>query len=235
MGKKIVKLIFLILVFIGIGSGVWITAKRENIKKEDKEKLTNIFTRTQTKTATLSNFYTYGDTLNIDGKITNISKDNFEGAKIIVTNGIEEKAISVETYIDEKNLYFSTAQINEGIELDKLELGEYYIFFRLKLNNSSVPKFYCIVPESELSDIRYYTVTNNSKNRRIDIEMLEKEVSGKTYKYLSAKVIDDQKPENVYDFVIDAGHGGKDERRTFWKIYRSRYYFRLFKRFESKT
>ena len=211
MGKKIVKLIFLILVFIGISSGVFITVKRENLKKEDKQKIDNIFTSVQTKTATLTNFYTYGDTLNIKGKLSNISKDNFEGAKIIITNGTDEKSISLETNIEDKTLYFSTAQINESIELDKLQLGEYYIYFRLKLNNSSVPKLYLMVPEVELSDIRYYTVTKNSENRRVDIEILEKKIDDKTYKYLSAKVINDQKPENVYDFVIDSGHGGKDE------------------------
>ena len=211
MGKKIVKLIFLILIFIGIGSGVFIKLKRENIKKEDKRKIESIFASVQTKTVTLTNFYTYGDSLNVEGKLTNVSKDNFEGAKIIFTNGIEEKSVSLETNIEEKTLYFSTAQINEAIELDKLDYGNYYILFRVKLNNSSVPKLYFLSPETELSDIRYYPVTKESVNKRIEIGMKEKQVKNKKYNYLAVEVLNDQAPENVYDFVIDAGHGGKDE------------------------
>ena len=211
MGKKIVKLIFLIIIFIGIGSGVFITVKRENAKKEDKKKIEDIFSSVQTKTATLTNFYTYGDTLNIEGKLSNISKDNFEGAKLIFTNGIDEKTVSLETHIEEKNLIFKTSQINEAIELDKLDFGNYYILFRVKLNNSSVPKMYFLSPETELEGIRYYTVTKSSESKRIEIDMSEKEIKDKKYKYLSVQVLNDKAPENVYDFVIDAGHGGKDE------------------------
>ena len=43
MGKKFIKIIFLILVFIGISSGVFITWQRENFKKEDKKKIDDIF------------------------------------------------------------------------------------------------------------------------------------------------------------------------------------------------
>ena len=211
MGKKIVKLIFLILIFIGIGSGVFITLKREGTKREDKKKIDDIFSSVQTKTATITNFYTYGDTLKIEGKLSNISKDNFEGAKLIFTNGVDEKTVSLETHIEEKNLIFKTSQINEAIELDKLDFGNYYILFRVKLNNSSVPKMYFLAPETELEGIRYYTVTKNSESKRIEIDMSEKEIKDKRYKYLSVQVLNDKAPENVYDFVIDAGHGGKDE------------------------
>ena len=198
-----VKLVFLILVFIGIGSGFFITIKRVNGKREAQRKVDYIFTSVQTKPITVTNFYTYGDTLNIEGKLSNISKDNFEGAKIIITDGTEEKSISLETYIKDKDLIFSTSQINEAIELDKLALGNYYILFRLKLNNSSVPK-------ENLSEIEYYTVTKNQENRKINIGMLQRDIKYKSYKYLSVKVMDSELPEDVYDFVIDSGHGGKD-------------------------
>lgn len=210
MGKRIVKLIFLILVFIGIGSGLFIAIRRENVKKEDKKRIDEIFSSVQTKAVTLTNFYTYGDTLNIEGEISNISKDNFEGAKIIITDGTTEKSVSLETSIEDKKLVFSTSQINQAIELDDLSLGNYYVLFRLKLNNSSVPKLYFLAPQGELSEIEYYTVTKNAENRKINIGMLEREVEDKTYQYLSLKVMNSEAQNNVYDFVIDSGHGGKD-------------------------
>ena len=210
MGKKIIKLIFLILVFIGIGSGIFITVRKANSKREDQKKVDSIFASVQNKTATVTNFYTYGDTLNIEGKFLNVSKDNFEGAKIIITDGIEEKSVSLETSIEDNNLVFKTSQINDAIELDKLEFGNYYLLFRLKLNNSTVPKMYFLDASEELLEIEYYTVTKNEENKKVNIGMLEREKDNKTYRYLSVKVMEEELPENIYDFVIDSGHGGKD-------------------------
>lgn len=210
MGKRIVRFIFLILVFIGIGSGIFITTKRESDKKEAEQKIDNVFESVQTKTAILTNFYTYGDTLNIEGKLSNISKDNFEGAKVIITDGTNEKSASLEASIENKELVFSTSQINDGIELDDLELGNYYILLRLKLNNSSVPKLYFLAPQDSISEIEYYTVTKNGERRKVNIGMLERNLNDKIYKYLSVKVMNSENLEDVYDFVIDAGHGGKD-------------------------
>lgn len=211
MGKKIVKLVFLILVFIGIGSGIFITIKRANADKVDKKKIDEIFASVQSKGITVTNFYTYGDTLNIEGEILNIAKDNFEGAKIIVTDGREEKSVSLDTSVENNKLTFKTSQINDAIELDNLDLGTYYILFRLKLNNSSVPKMYFLSAPKELLEIEYYTVTKNGENRKANIGMLEKTEKDKTYNYLAIKVMENALPDNVYDFVIDAGHGGKDE------------------------
>ena len=152
MGKKVVKIIFLILVFIGISSGVFITMDRKNEEKKDKQSIEDIFNSVQSKNAIVTNFYTYGDTLNIEGKIENILKDNFEGAKIILSNGKHEEKISLDTYFDGKNLYFSTSQINNAVELDKLDVGNYYILFRLKLNNSSIPKLYFLSSNESISE-----------------------------------------------------------------------------------
>ena len=210
MGKKIVKLIFLILVFVGIGSGIFITAKRGNAKKEEQNRIVEMFETVQSKTVTVTNFYTYGDTLNIEGELSNIAKDNFEGAKIILTDGTNEKSISLDTTIEDKKLIFATSNINDGIELDKLALGNYYILFRLKLNNSSVPKMYFLAPSKELSGIEYYTVTKNQENRKVNIEILSREEKEKSYQYLSVRVMRAESPSDVYDFVIDSGHGGKD-------------------------
>lgn len=210
MGKKIVKLIFLILVFIGIGSGIFITLKRSNAEKVDKKKIEEMFESVQTKPITVTNFYTYGDTLNIEGELSNIAKDNFEGAKIILTDGKEEKSVSLDTVIEDKKLKFKTSKINDSIELDKLDLGSYYILFRLKLNNSSVPKMYFLYAPKELLEIEYYTVTKNGENKKVNIGMIERQEKDKTYNYLAVKVVGNNLPDDVYDFVIDAGHGGKD-------------------------
>ncbi|MBR3697648.1 MAG: N-acetylmuramoyl-L-alanine amidase [Clostridia bacterium] len=210
MRKMIIKLLFLSLVLIGIGSGIFVNIKRAYNRKESQRRIDNIFTSVQSRTAILTNFYTYGDTLNIEGKLSNVLKDNFEGAKIIITDGTMEKLVRLDAYVQDNELFFSTSEINDAIELDKLALGNYYILLRLKLNNSSIPKIYFLNSEKNLSGIEYYTVTRNSENRKINIDLLERKMNGKNYKYLSVKVLSNKLPEDVYDFVIDAGHGGKD-------------------------
>lgn len=235
MGKGIVKIVFLILVFIGIGSGIFITAKRKNDESEKKARIEAIFSEVQQKPATLTKVYTYGDTLNIEGKISNISEDNFESAKLIITDGTNEKSIMLDASVGEdKVLNFSTEQINNAIELDSLDLGNYYVLFRLKLNNSSVAKKYFLAPSEKISEIEYYTVTKNSQNKKINIGMLSRKIDEKNYDYLSVKVMNAELPENVYDFVIDAGHGGKDVGERSRNTYRSRYDFRICKKFKGK-
>ena len=55
-------------------------------------------------------------------------------------------------------------------------------------------------------DICYYTITKNGINQRIDIGFEDfSEIS-----YLSFYVSKAPLPEDVYDIVIDAGHGGND-------------------------
>lgn len=210
MGKKVVKIIFLLLVMFGIASGVYISINKNNDKKKIAEKLDNVFGSLQLKTAEVTEFYTYGDTLNINGNLTNISKDNFENAKIILTDGENEEVCNIETTLEDNNLIFRTTEINNAIELDKLEEGEYYVLLRLKLNNSANAKYYSFSNASNYPNIEYYTVTRNSENKKINIEFLEKEYNEKKHKYLSVKVTKAEMPEDVYDFVIDAGHGGKD-------------------------
>lgn len=59
-------------------------------------------------------------------------------------------------------------------------------------------------------NIEYYTVTGENGNKKIDIKF-DKKVLGKTeHDYLSINVEDTEISEEVYDIVIDAGHGGSD-------------------------
>lgn len=220
MLKKLFKIIILAFLVVGIILGISITIKKRvphNVKKEAEAKIFNMI---QTQTAEIDKFYTYGRAFNLSGKISNIKKDNFESAKLVVTDGSDyEKEYTLDYDFNEDNLLFSTKEINSEIVIDNLENKEYYILLRLKLNNSIDPRYYSLVNSSEYSDIEYYTVSKDGKNRKVSISFNKKNYKNKEYDFLTIALEDSVLPEDVYDIVIDAGHGGRDLGENVGAIY----------------
>ena len=214
MLKRVFKSAVLLLMVIGIILGISITFKKAIPEKKQKEAEINVLNMIQAKTAEATSFYTYGRAFNISGKFSNISKDNFESAKLFVTNGIDyEETYALNYRFEEGNLvFFSEEAMNIGITIDKLESGsEYYILLRLKLNNSVNPKYYSFTNASENTEsIDYYTVTSDGTNKKVNIGFNKIDYNNKQYNLLTMKPEDTSLPEEVYDIVIDAGHGGKD-------------------------
>lgn len=219
MINRVLKLVILILLIIGICYGISITIKREVPNYSQKEVEIKILNMMQTKPAEATNIYTYGKALNIDGKISNVSKDNFESIKLYITDGLDyEQSYNLNYSFEENNIIFSSELINSELIIDNLENSEYYIFARLKLNNSIEPRYYSFENSSGTGNIEYYTVTKDSVNRKATIAFSEKDFNNKKYKLLTLKLEDSSLPENVYDIVIDAGHGGKDVGEFSGKI-----------------
>ena len=57
---------------------------------------------------------------------------------------------------------------------------------------------------------RPFTITKDGKNQRIDIGFDKREYKKQSIDYMYISKKDFELPENIYDFVIDPGHGGKD-------------------------
>lgn len=220
MLKKVLKVIVLVLMTIGIILGISITVKKQLPQKNQKVAENKIFNMIQSKSAEIINFYTYGKAFNLSGKISNVNKDNFESAKLVITDGLDyEETYALNYSFEENNLIFSSDnEINSGIILDKLDNSEYYVFLRLKLNNSIDPKYYSFENHSEFKDFDYYSITSENTNKKASISFNEKNYKNKTYKLLTINVNNSELPENVYDIVIDAGHGGKDSGERSGKI-----------------
>lgn len=211
MVNKLLKLVILIFMIIGICYGISITIKREVPKYDQKESETKVLNMMQTKSAEATKIFTYGKSLNVEGKISNVSKDNFESARLYITDGIEyEKSYELNYNFEGNNLNFSSGLINSGIILDELDSKEYYVFLRLKVNNSINPKYYSFINSSENGKIEYYTLTKNNENRKVSIDFYEKDYNNKKYNLLKINFETSKLPDDVYDIVIDAGHGGKD-------------------------
>lgn len=210
MGKQIFKSIFLMIIVFGIFSGVYIATSRDKAEKLEIQHIEELFTSLQNREVQVAKFYTYGDSLNIEGSLDNVNKENLENVKLVVTDGENESTYDVDYTLENKLLIFKTKEINSGIELDKLSAGNYFVFLRIKFNNNINAKYYTMQNISVYPNIEYYTVTKNGVNNKIKIDFLKKELKESKYNYLALNVA---QAENVecYDFVIDAGHGGTDK------------------------
>ena len=111
MVNKVFKSVVLILMIVGIFLGVSITIKKEIPEREKRELEAKILNMIQEKSADVTSFYTYGRAFNINGKISNIKKDNFEGAKLVITDGVDyENVYNVNYSFEENNLIFSSRE-----------------------------------------------------------------------------------------------------------------------------
>ena len=218
--KKIrAALILIIFMAIVVGSfiGAQIAIKKDKHLLSDSQIHEKIYEKVQERTAVLTNFYTYGKAININGQISNVSKDNFENVKVLLTNGNGiEREIVINYAIKDKILYFSTDNnLNRGIVLDDLPNGSYYLILRLKMNNSVNAKYYAIVGSNK-EPIEYYTVTKDGLNRKATISEKTFLAANKVeIGYLSIILEDATLPEDTYDIVIDPAHGGKDYGETY--------------------
>ena len=108
---------------------------------------------------------------------------------------------------DETVSFSSTEKINEGLDLESLSTGSYYVLLKVTFSNSDV-KYYSLKNSSEYSDLTYYTITKNNSNNKIDISF--KNYNDLSYMSLNVSKTDSL-PDEVYDIAIDPGHGGRDK------------------------
>ena len=77
----------------------------------------------------------------------------------------------------------------------------------IKLKNSQKTYYYSLKNDTKYNGNEYYTLTNENKNRKISIDFLK---YNNKIPYMKITSSDIALPNNVYDIVIDAGHGGRD-------------------------
>ena len=142
----------------------------------------------------IDNIYIYGTHLNMEG--------NYEFAdrtELILYNG---DFLSYKININNKKFNLSD-YLNDGLYLDDIPRGKYYLFLRTTYIEDNVEKYkyYAINNNTEYKETIYYTMSNYSKKI-----IISNEDSYPTMMMNVRKV----RNNNVYDIVIDPGHGGVD-------------------------
>ena len=162
----------------------------------------------QTNYGKVTRYIVYGTHLNIEGNIEiKEETDNIKNAQIVAKD-ISGNEIIINTEYEYSNnlLSFSTLdQINTGLNLEELEVTDYYILLKIQFSNET--KYYSLSNDTEYGNVDYYTLTRNKRNNKIYINF-------GTYNnipFMGLNITKTKKlPENVYDVVIDPGHGGSD-------------------------
>lgn len=160
------------------------------------------------KQAKVSRYTVYGTHMNIEGTLE-VNNSEIEDVNIIARNISEEELIIDTTYEYENNsISFSTLnKINQGVDLENLSLENYYILLKVNYTNGE-KKYYTLSNNTQYHEkISYYTLTRNNCNNRINIDFIKDE--GIEALTLEIDKINEL-PEDVYDIVIDPGHGGSD-------------------------
>lgn len=188
--RKRLLLLFIVLI-VGI-SFYFIIPNKSFLKQIDNSTVANI-----------TYYDIYGIHMNFKGNIK--ISNNVENLKLILTNGKEEIDTKA-TFTKENNKYiFSTSKyINDGINLEKLNKGDYYLLIKGTKNNKNI--YYSLQNKTDYQNLNYYTLTKNNHNNKIDINWDQYN----NISVLNFKIKETNLPANIYDITIDPGHDIND-------------------------
>ena len=137
--------------------------------------------------AIVDTYYIYGNHLNINGNVKLDSGYKKEDGKVI---------------------FYLSEYINDGMYLDDIERGNYYLFLKVSYTDSEdnakdVYKYYALDNQTKYKETTYYTLSKYNN------EMLINTTNDNNYNTLMLSV-KENKNKDVYDITIDPGHGGMD-------------------------
>lgn len=207
--KKVLILFFCII--IGITIYLVGTNKNITIYEEEKKKFIDTFMteKIEAEEAVISHYSIYGQNLNLKGTLS-IDTTNISNINLVMINDDKELTYPIIYNLDSSNINFSTFEkINQGLYLDGIEEGNYILALKVTftVEEKQDNKYYTIVNNTAYSDIDYYTITNNDKNNLISIKFNNYE---DIKDYITINVSNTNELDEIYDILIDPGHGGKD-------------------------
>lgn len=146
----------------------------------------------------IDKLYIYGTHLNMEGSYGFTDTPEF-----VLYNG-EFISYKLNT---EKGAFNISDLLNGGIYLDDIPVGDYYLFLRTKYTEDDKEKYkyYSIKNDTNYQATTYYTMSDYNKKMVIDNE--------EEYPTMMLHVTSNNDSE-VYDVVIDPGHGGMDGGAT---------------------
>lgn len=168
-----------------------------------------IFKDLEDVSASLTKYVIYGTHLNLEGEIQ-ADLSEVKSANLILM-GISGKEQKIPLHFEENKgkLTFATSKlINTGINLEKIEIDQYYLL--IEVQYGSKKKTYSIQSQTSYENATYYTMTKNHTNHKTEIQFDTYQTQAKRLAYMQIQVKKEKLPKDVYDIVIDPGHGGSD-------------------------
>ena len=158
--------------------------------------------------ANVNQYIVYGTHFNLEGDMKIHADNSITSVEVVAkTEAGEEMAIDTKYTYEDNQLSFSTLkEINTGLDLENLEVKDYYILLKIKFSDNTT-KYYSLSNNTEYGNIEYYTLTRNNKNNKINIDFATiNNIPILGFHITTVKEL----PKDVYDVVIDPGHGGSD-------------------------
>jgi len=215
--KRLIKKNFILMLVIALGYFVYINYIKDTVafKVIEEEKVI------------VNKYYVYGNHLNIEGSLE-VSDINYEDIYLTLYS-TEDKDIKLKADIEDNKIIFTTSEnINEGIYLDNLERNDYYMFIKLSYKQE----------ESEDKIYKYYALKNNTKYKTLDYYTLSeynnKIIINSDNDYPTMMLnVKENEDKNIYDITIDPGHGGMDSGAVNGKYKEADFTMKISKRIES--
>lgn len=188
-----------------------------SISYQEKRIIINkILNNTENEIVSLDKYFVYGQHLNISGSLKLDDIENINSIKLVFKSNDNEIEYNLDyEIIDNKISFVTSKEINGGIKLDDIKIDNYFILLRVEFKDNK--KYYTIQNNTDYKNIEYYTITKNNTNNKILIEFGKNKSTNK--KYMQLKVKRTNLDDEIYDIVIDAGHGGKDSGAINGKYY----------------
>lgn len=183
--------------------------------KDENLRLRELYSNVEDEVyANIEDYTIYGNHLNFNGYFMKEDLPDISVEKIRVVikgkNGYYEEILATLSESIDKYNFNISKNINGGIDLNKLnEEDIYLVFIKVSGNDTNgkyIEKMYSITDLYNNEKLEYYTITKDGKNSKIDISFEDRD--GLDVMILNS--VNTKLPDDVYDFVIDAGHGGKD-------------------------
>lgn len=205
--KKVIIFIFVVLLAIG---GYWGYQKFYDRAIPVLE--------VEERHASISEYYIYGTTINMVGSVKDIDT-KYSSVDLVLYDG-EFRSIEIVPKKDINNLsFYITEEINGGYYVDDIPVGEYPMFLRFTYDNkddknkskskdkddNKTYKYYVLDNDTDYKTSTYYTTS--TYNNIIEIN------SDNDYGTMMLNVTKNNE-EEIYDVVIDPGHGGEDGGAT---------------------
>lgn len=171
----------------------------------------------------MNEYIIYGNHLNIKGTLNKGENlIDIKSISLVLKNNDQEINFDINYEENENNIEFYTSkEINSGIYLDDISKGDFAFLLKIEYNDdNNLIKYYGIKNNTNYKESVYYTVTKNGNNNKITISNKNYKLNNESFKYMNFN-IKNSNDDNIYDIVIDPGHGGSDVGAVSGNYYES--------------
>lgn len=157
--------------------------------------------------ATLNELYFYGNHFNLKGTIE-IDSFSVKDVNLVLIGEKYQYLYDINHSINSAGIsFFASNELNNGLDFDDINIDNYTLYIEV-VTNDSIKNYYNISNNTNYKETIYYTVTNNNFNKKLTINNDNKNL------YINVT----NNTDEIYDIIIDPGHGGKDEGACFNKV-----------------